>query len=71
MLALMPVTGERAAEELAEVIPEGFRDSGWLSTDLDFTCHADITADADAAGRSRSYRSRDFIPVRPVRRTGI
>jgi hypothetical protein len=28
MLALMPVTGERAVEELAEVIPEGLRDGG-------------------------------------------
>ena len=48
-----------------------FGPRGRLSTDLDFTCHADITADADDAGRSRSSRSRDFIPVRPVRRTGI
>ena len=48
-----------------------FGPRGRLSTDLDFTCHADITADADDAGRSRSSRSQDFIPVRPVRRTGI
>ena len=41
---------------------------GRLSTDLDVTCH---TADADDAGRSRSSLSQDFIPVQPVRRTGI